>query len=146
MVLATNRRTMSPTTIPLTPPSGFCKAVVNRPTRSPSMISMGTSPVASREHAATKSIESTSLSRVDKWSAVILEGPAAAPCRSSDGHQKLHRVQFERPLRNAVHNLLTQLFSGQRWPSLRISQFGQRCHVSRYVSNTPLAASSPIPR
>ena len=35
-------------------------------------------PVAKREHAATKSIESASLTRmVDTWSAVIPEAPAA---------------------------------------------------------------------
>ena len=58
--------------------------------------------------------------------------------RSSDGHQKLHRIQFERPLRNAVHNFLTQLFSGQWWPSLRIGLFGQRCHVSKCVPQVRL--------
>ena len=48
-VLATNRRIMSPTTIPLTPPSGFCKAVI-RPNRMPSMISDGTFLVARLDH------------------------------------------------------------------------------------------------
>ena len=59
IVLATRRRIMSPTTIPLTPPSGLFN-VVNLPNRMPSITSSGTSPQANLE---TTSTESGSLSK-----------------------------------------------------------------------------------
>ena len=73
----------------LTPPSGFCRAVI-RPNPIPSMISEGTFPVARLETISTNNIESRSFSRIgNKWSAVMPDGPAAAPHRAfSQTHQK----------------------------------------------------------
>ena len=79
IVLATRRLIMSPTTIPLTPPSGLVKAV-NRPNPIPAMASSGITPCAMIEATVANNSESASLSKIgNKWSAVMPEGPPAAP-------------------------------------------------------------------
>ena len=90
IVLETNLLITSPTTIPLTPPSGLLNAVI-RPKRMVSMISSGTFPTASSELTWTNKSDSTSLSRTShRW--FIPDGPGATPrlaflkqMRSSNG-------------------------------------------------------------
>ena len=82
MVLTTSLRTMSPHTMPRTPPPGFSKAV-NLPMRSNVNTSGGTCPLANSCAARLKDDVSGTGSRMtSNRSAVTPEGPAAAPRRA----------------------------------------------------------------
>ena len=73
---------MSPTTISLTPPSGFWSAV-SRPSLMASRMVCGTCPTESKLATCVSSSDATSLSKTGKrWSDVMPDGPAAAPRRA----------------------------------------------------------------
>ena len=81
IVLATSLRTMSPTTIPLTHPSGLLRDV-KRPNLMASRMTCEPVPLPTGTHRV-KSVESASLSSTGKkWSDVIPAGPGAAPRRA----------------------------------------------------------------
>ena len=83
MVLATSLRKMSPTTMPLTPPSGFLNAV-SLPNLMPSNASAGTSLLAINVATRAGASESCALSRIGK--------------RCSDGDARLRPIRL-RPIR-----------------------------------------------
>ena len=64
IVRATNRRMMSPATMPLTPPDGFCNAV-NRPRRTTSTISSGTTALERSCANRQNRVVSSTLSEAD---------------------------------------------------------------------------------
>ena len=73
---------ISPTTMPLTPPSGFLSAV-SRPNLNPGEISSGVSPRANADAARESNPEACSDSnKGERCSTVVLEGPPAAPRRA----------------------------------------------------------------
>ena len=79
IVLATNLRRMSPTTIPRMPPFEFFKAVI-LPILTPSTATKGACPRARTVANRNRSDVSLAVSRTCcRWSAVIPEGPVAAP-------------------------------------------------------------------
>ena len=82
MERVTRRRITSPATMPRTPPSGLRNAVILR-TRIAAMIGSGTFPCASFSQTLKNILESRVLSnRIRKCSAVIPDGPPAAPRRA----------------------------------------------------------------
>ena len=79
IVRATNRLTMSPTTMPRTPPLGFWRAVM-RPNRMASRTDVGTCALHNLSPAWKKALRSRGMSRRGcRCSTVIPEGPPAAP-------------------------------------------------------------------
>ena len=90
IVRATILLKMSPTTIPLTPPSGLLKAVM-RPKRSASTISSGTpSHCEQRRYLKPPSVSHPhSPARGKRWSDVIPDGPrGSTPARLPQANQE----------------------------------------------------------
>ena len=79
---ATKRLSVSPQTMPRTPPSGLERAV-RRPRRIASAMGVGTTALARRQAASKSREESDSSSRsARRWSLVPPDGPGAAPRRA----------------------------------------------------------------
>ena len=79
---ATTLRNTSPTTVPRTSPSGFARAVI-RPSFTACNSSSGIKPLANCPATSPKSlVQTVSARRGFKCSAVIPDGPAAAPLRA----------------------------------------------------------------
>ena len=125
MVLATNLLMMSPTTITLTPPSGFANAV-NQPTRMPSITSLGTSPTSSFEATCTNNSESSS----HKDGEQVTSSNARRTCRSSSSggpqtREKNLTIQLKSLHWFRSQNLLAQCMSCHRRTTNRVCPFSQ---------------------
>ena len=92
MVRATNRRTMSPTMIPLTPRSGFANAV-NLQKRMPSITSSRTSATANLDATCTNNSKSASLSRMGNRCHSRLDLGTIPGCPQTHRVEHLHPIQ-----------------------------------------------------
>ena len=106
---------------PLTPPSGFRNAVIC-PNLMASMITSGMFPLTRVIAAWTKRLESRSFSKIgNKWSAVMPDGPAAAP-----------RLDFRRQVNNISRSKLNEC-SGSH---LSISWLNPRLGIAGLLSGS----------
>ena len=124
MVLATDLQMMSPTTISLTPPSGFANEV-NRPTRMPSITSSSTPPTANFVPAPT----TQNLPHSRGWR--TSDGLALLLSWSTQTRKKILPIQLKSLHWFRSQNLLTQCMSAHKRTTNRVRQFSQCGHRSR---------------